>query len=200
MSDDLIIKQALPEKRINKIKVSSAEIVVSGTKDKLYYEIKYSDLSDNEIHIGYGSYDLEIVFEYLEKYFEIVNEEDKFDQVQDCHSDDLISRRMIKAKIEMIRNCWAVSPYVSDAKMKLYSNIFNVVLREISDCPIAFDKEKVIEELKEMATHSASCKNQCEFGSTEYFDYMGAEVAYKTTIEIVEKGGIEIGLPQSHWL
>lgn len=57
--------------------------------------------------------------------------------------------------------------------------------------PTVFDKEKVIEELKEMATHSASCKNQCEFGSTEYFNYMGAEAAYKTTIEIVEKGGVE---------
>lgn len=65
------------------------------------------------------------------------------------------------------------------------------VFMEIEETPTAFDKEKVIEELKEMATHSASCKNQCEFGSTEYFDYMGAEVAYKTTIEIIEKGGIE---------
>ena len=67
----------------------------------------------------------------------------------------------------------------------------NRMLDMIKRSQIAFDKEKVIEELKEMATHSASCKNQCEFGSTEYFDYMGAEVAYKTTIEIVEKGGIE---------
>ena len=67
----------------------------------------------------------------------------------------------------------------------------NRMLDMIKRSSTAFDKEKVIEELKEMATHSASCKNQCEFGSTEYFDYMGAEVAYKTTIEIVEKGGIE---------
>ena len=64
----------------------------------------------------------------------------------------------------------------------------SVILEEVKT---AFDKEKVIEELKEIATHSASCKNQCEFGIAEYFDYMGAEVAHKTTIEIVEKGGIE---------
>lgn len=73
MSDDLIREQALRQK-IDKIKVSSAEIVVHGTKEKPYYEIKYFDLSDNEMHIGFSSYKLDIVFEYLEKYFEIVKE------------------------------------------------------------------------------------------------------------------------------
>lgn len=67
----------------------------------------------------------------------------------------------------------------------------NHFIKMVSEQRTAFNKEKVVEELKEMATHSASCKNQCEFGSTEYFNYMGAEVAYKTTIEIVQKGGIE---------
>ena len=59
----------------------------------------------------------------------------------------------------------------------------------VMSMPTAFDKEKVIEKLKEMQNHSESCKHQCEFASTEYFDYMGAEVAYKTAIAIVEKGG-----------
>lgn len=73
MSDGLISEQALRQK-IDKIKVSSAEIVVNGTKEKPYFEIKYFDLSDNEMHIGFSSYKLDIVFEYLEKYFEIVKE------------------------------------------------------------------------------------------------------------------------------
>ena len=92
-------------------------------------------------------------------------------------SDNLISR---KAAIE------AVDRHTRDDGT--LDDDISVILEEVET---AFDKEKVIEELKEMATHSASCKNQCEFGSTEYFDYMGAEVTYKTTIEIVEKGGIE---------
>ena len=71
MSDDLISEEALRQK-IDKIKVSSAEIVVHGTKEKPYYEIEYFDLSDNEMHIGYSSYNLDIVFDYLDKYFEIV--------------------------------------------------------------------------------------------------------------------------------
>ena len=73
MSDGLISEQALRQK-IDKIKVSSADIVVNGTKEKPYFEIKYFDLYDNEMHIGFSSYKLDIVFEYLEKYFDIVKE------------------------------------------------------------------------------------------------------------------------------
>ena len=61
---------------IEKIRVSSAEIVVHGTKKKPYYEIKYRDLSDGQIHVGYSSYNLDFVFEWLEKCFEVV-EKDK---------------------------------------------------------------------------------------------------------------------------
>lgn len=57
-----------------KIKVSSAEIVVHGTREKPYYEIKYHDLPDGQIHIGYSSYNLDFVFGWLEECFEIVKE------------------------------------------------------------------------------------------------------------------------------
>lgn len=57
-----------------KIKVSSAEIVVHGTRKKPYYEIKYHDLSDGQTHVGYSSYNLDFVFDWLEEYFDIVNE------------------------------------------------------------------------------------------------------------------------------
>ena len=61
-------------REIDKIKVSSAEIVVHGTKEKPYYEIKYFDLFDNLTHIGFSSYKLDVVFHYLENYFEVVEE------------------------------------------------------------------------------------------------------------------------------
>ena len=97
-------------------------------------------------------------------------------------SDDLISRKAVLDILTEERVRSSLFPSLAFAE---------ILEQFIKKLPTAFNKEKVIEELKEMATHSASCKNQCEFGSTEYFDYMGAEVAYKTTIEIVEKGGIE---------
>lgn len=94
--------------------------------------------------------------------------------------DDLISRRTIKSLIETIRDCWAISPYVSANDMKLYSKVFNVVLNEISNCPTAFDKEKVIEELK---------------GQIELVSYnpmtAGRYIKKDRVIKIVEKGGIE---------
>lgn len=99
-------------------------------------------------------------------------------------NDDLISRKDLIGTERLL-----MTDIVENNEVAKY--ILEQVLHDIEHAPIAFDKEKVIDELKEMATHSASCKNQCEFGSTEYFDYMGAEAAYKTTIEIVEKGGIE---------
>lgn len=73
MNDDLVSLES-NAKNIDKVRVSRAEIVVHGTKEKPYYEIEYFDLSDNEMHIGYSSYKLDIVFEYLEKYFDIVDE------------------------------------------------------------------------------------------------------------------------------
>jgi hypothetical protein len=56
----------------SKIKVSEAEIVVHGTIEKPYYEIKYCDISNNEVHIGYSSYNLKNVFNWLREYFEII--------------------------------------------------------------------------------------------------------------------------------
>lgn len=85
-------------------------------------------------------------------------------------SDDLISRRAIKANIEVIRDCWAISPYVSADDIRLYANVFNVVLQCISDCLIAFDKEKVIEELTLI---------------------YGRFIKKSRAVEVVEKGGIE---------
>ena len=58
--------------KIKKIKVESAEIVVHGTVEKPYYEIKYLVIGEDEYRIGYSSYDLKNVFGWLEECFEIV--------------------------------------------------------------------------------------------------------------------------------
>lgn len=59
--------------KTEKIKVTFAEIVVHGTKDKPYFEIKYIDENYPDIiKIGFSSYNLETVFDYLENYLEPV--------------------------------------------------------------------------------------------------------------------------------
>ena len=172
MSDDLISRKAVIEENVDKVRVSSAEIVVHGTKENPYYEIEYFDLSDNEIHIGFSSYKLDFVFEYLEKYFDIVNEENKSDQVQDYHSDDLISR---KAVIYILENMiFEVGKDLS--KSYLLQDARERIIR----LNAAFDKEKVIEELK----------GEIELCVTHPL-YPGKYIKKNRAIEIVEKGGIE---------
>lgn len=68
------VKELQQPEPIEKIKVSRAEIVVHGSKEKPYYEIKYHDLSDGNCHIGYSSYELDYVFRWLEECFELVEE------------------------------------------------------------------------------------------------------------------------------
>jgi hypothetical protein len=54
-----------------KIKVSELTIITEkhgANKSKTYYEIKY--FTSNEWHIGFGSYNLDIVLGYIKEYFD----------------------------------------------------------------------------------------------------------------------------------
>lgn len=57
---------------VEKEKVMFPEIVVRGTDDKPYYEIKYYDVTDKQWHLGYGSYNLEYVMQWKEECLEVV--------------------------------------------------------------------------------------------------------------------------------
>lgn len=54
-----------------KIVVDELEIIVRGKKEKPYYEIMYHEVGKEDYNIGYGSYNLENVFDWKERYFEI---------------------------------------------------------------------------------------------------------------------------------
>lgn len=73
----LKIKDEQGDKNMNKekIKVTSAEIIVTGDPKNPYYEIKYLGVGDNEYTIGFGSCDLKIVTRWYNNCFEIVTEE-----------------------------------------------------------------------------------------------------------------------------
>ena len=175
MSDDLISRKAVIEENVDKVRVSSAEIVVHGTKENPYYEIEYFDLSDNEIHIGFSSYKLDVVFGYLEKYFDIVNEENKSDQVQDYHSDDLISRKALLKKLEVFND----RDHGNEHFLLGIESAKEIIKNE----PAAFDKKKVIEELN----------SERNLMYREDGTLMGArtQISIDRAVDIVEKGGIE---------
>lgn len=66
--------EKLIERLEEKIKVTSLEIIVTGTKEKPYFEIKYKEVGKEEYNIGYSSYDLNNVFIWKDECFEIVTQ------------------------------------------------------------------------------------------------------------------------------
>lgn len=57
---------------IEKNKVASLEIIVRMIDNKPYYEVKYREVGKEYYSVGYSSYDLKIVLDYIATYFEIV--------------------------------------------------------------------------------------------------------------------------------
>ena len=51
------------------LKLFEKIIVSHNTKEKPYYDIQYFDTEDGTHHIGYGSYDIQIIAKYLTTYF-----------------------------------------------------------------------------------------------------------------------------------
>ena len=68
--------------KMSKIKVEEAEIVVHGTADKPYFEIKYREAGKKDYNIGYSSYDIRNVFGWLESEFEVVGKSGKSNGVK----------------------------------------------------------------------------------------------------------------------
>nr|DAH64703.1 MAG TPA: envelope glycoprotein [Caudoviricetes sp.] len=68
---DMLEKLAAEKKDEHKIKTPYARIYVSGTPEKPYYGITYFDLTDGEMHSGFGSYSLDFVFKWFAEEFEI---------------------------------------------------------------------------------------------------------------------------------
>ena len=97
-------------------------------------------------------------------------------------SDDLISR---KALLDRFR--------YGDKESESDKAWICAVRRMIKEQPTAFDKEKVIEELKswEKASHDAGIQSTYAELDNKASGYYQESRAYHRAIEIVEKGGIE---------
>lgn len=81
-----------------------------------------------------------------------------------------------------------------DADELIEGRVENDPVRIAAECaPTAFDKEKVIEELKswEKASYNAGIQNNYVGLDNKASGYYQESRAYHRAIEIVEKGGIE---------
>lgn len=76
---------------IEKNKVTDLEIIVRMIGDKPYYEVKYREVGKEYYSVGYSSYDLKTVLEYIDIYFEIL-ESDKHtnaDRIRNMSDEEL---------------------------------------------------------------------------------------------------------------
>lgn len=71
MSDYISREAASADECKHKIKTPFAKIIVGGTPEKPCYNIWYIDPVDGKCHIGFGSYCLDNVFNWLAEEFEI---------------------------------------------------------------------------------------------------------------------------------
>lgn len=67
--------------------------------------------------------------------------------------------------------------------------LIDMVYDDIDEMPTAFDKEKVIEKLKDQYNYSRKVRKKNDNDYFEYWD--GRTDSYKDAIEIVKKGGIK---------
>lgn len=80
LAERLIQHRGAEKKRI-KVKVrrktqivgTVPQIIVTGTAEKPYYEIQYLETKDGETHLGFGSYELAYVFQWLEEFFGVTH-------------------------------------------------------------------------------------------------------------------------------
>lgn len=90
----------------DKIKAIYPHIVVGGKIDKPCFSIHWYDVKKKEMYIGYSSYNLNYVREWLKENFEIVEPE----------IDNLINRQ--KAEIEKLKGSTIVSNIMESQRIK----------------------------------------------------------------------------------
>lgn len=88
-----------------KIKVSDIHIIVTGTKEKPYFEILYHDISDNDWHIGFSSYDLNLVFKWKEECFKLIEDFIEVNNLVDVITDKSNISNLSDYSVVHCKNC-----------------------------------------------------------------------------------------------
>lgn len=70
------VKNACAGMEFEKIKATEADVIVRRTNIGFYFEIKYKEVGDEYYNVGFGSYNIHVVFDWLDRYFEFVKDED----------------------------------------------------------------------------------------------------------------------------
>ncbi len=85
--------------KVKEERVTDLSIIMEMIDSKPYYSVQYRNVGENGYNIGYSSYNLKIVLEFIDEYFEIV-ESDKqtnADRIRNM-SDEELAEFLCKVK------------------------------------------------------------------------------------------------------
>lgn len=85
--------------KVKEERVTDLSIIMEMIDSKPYYSVQYRNVGENGYNIGYSSYDLKTVLEFIDEYFEIV-ENDKqtnADRIRNM-SDEELAEFLCKVK------------------------------------------------------------------------------------------------------
>ena len=78
--------------KVKEERVTDLSIIMEMIDNKPYYSVQYRNVGENGYNIGYSSYDLKTVLEFIDEYFEIV-ESDKqtnADRIRNMSDEELV--------------------------------------------------------------------------------------------------------------
>ena len=73
MANEVDNVMAATTEKVTMIVGAFPQIIVTGTEEKPFYQIMYLENEDGEIHLGFGSYDLAYVFQWLKEFFGVTH-------------------------------------------------------------------------------------------------------------------------------
>lgn len=84
-------KSILTSVKVKKERATDLSIIVRIIKDNPCYEVKYRNVGESDYRIGYSSYNLKTVLEFIDEYFEIVESDShtNADKIRNMSDEDL---------------------------------------------------------------------------------------------------------------
>lgn len=78
--------------KVKEERVTDLSIIMEMIDSKPYYSVQYRNVGENGYNIGYSSYNLKIVLEFIDEYFEIVesDRQTNADRIRNMSDEELV--------------------------------------------------------------------------------------------------------------
>ncbi len=145
---------------VNKIKAIYPHIVASLVDEKPYYCIRWYDIENKDLNTGYGSFNLEYVCEWYEKYFEEI-EYDFLDEINRLQAEnERLQKNLEEAHLDIKEQRAGIEVLEEENKLLIARN-----------CELAEKGEKAITTFvkSQKRTKAEACKEFAERVKMEFY-------------------------------